>query len=184
MIVRETTIDGVLLLEGEVGSDDRGSFARVLDRHELRAAGGDDIDITSLAVSRNRRSGTLRGLHHQRHPHGEAKVVWCSAGRCFDVAVDLRPASPTYRAWFGVELAGDDHLAVLIPVGCSHGFLTLEDETDVSYALSGAYRPDQGAGIRWDDPGLGIAWPAAPKVIAERDATLPDVDWDHPEELL
>jgi dTDP-4-dehydrorhamnose 3,5-epimerase len=116
----------------------------------------------------------LRGLHYQSAPHGEIKIVRCTQGAIFDVAVDLRPYSPTFRHWIGTTLTATNHEMLYIPEGYAHGFLTLEDNSEVLYQMSEVYRPESACGARWDDPAFQIAWPAKPTVISERDRTYPD----------
>jgi dTDP-4-dehydrorhamnose 3,5-epimerase len=117
---------------------------------------------------------TLRGLHYQPSPNGETKLVRVSRGRIFDVAVDLRPASPTYRRWTAAELSAENLAALFISEGIAHGFLTLEPDTDVVYQIAPTFRPGHEAGVRWDDPAFGITWPAPPALISPRDAAYPD----------
>jgi dTDP-4-dehydrorhamnose 3,5-epimerase len=138
---------------------------------------GIDFDPVQISVSSNTRRGTLRGLHFQGEPNAEAKVVSCTRGSAFDVAVDLRPDSPTYRRWEAVELSRENGRAVFVPSGCAHGFQTLEDDTELLYLISEFYDADLQRGVRWDDPALGIAWPAAPTVMSERDREFPDFQW-------
>lgn len=169
----QTSLAGVLIVELEEHVDERGSFARTWCREEMAAAGL-AAELAQCSVSRNPRAGTLRGLHYQRRPHEEAKLVRCTRGAIFDVAVDLRPSSPTRGDWVGVELDPASGRALYIPEGCAHGFQTLVDETDVAYMISAPYAPDAAAGVRWDDPTIAIAWPgAAKRTISERDRALP-----------
>ena len=120
--------------------------------------------------------GTLRGLHYQVPPHEEAKLVRCTAGAVFDVAVDLRPDSPTFKRWFGVELTAENRLAMYVPEKCAHGLLTLTDDSEVLYQMSAPERPDAAAGVRFDDPAFGIEWPAGVVVINDRDRSYPDFE--------
>jgi dTDP-4-dehydrorhamnose 3,5-epimerase len=120
-------------------------------------------------VSYNAKRGTLRGLHWQRSPYEEAKLVRCIGGAIWDVVVDIRENSESYRRWFGTELSADNGKALYIPEGFAHGFITLEDETTVMYQISEAYHPDSAAGIRWDDPAIGIEWPMSPTLVSEKD---------------
>ena len=168
-----TGIAGVMRVEAEPHADARGAFARLQCPDEFAAAGHPFVPAQT-SLSRNPKAGTLRGLHYQPAPHAETKLVRAVRGRIFDVAVDLRPGSPTYRAWTSAEITADNLLALLIPEGVAHGFLTLEDDTDVLYQIAPAYTPGHDRGVRWDDPAFGIAWPAAPAVISERDAAYPD----------
>jgi len=169
----ETAIAGVVVVEAEPRSDERGAFARLHCPTEFAAAGF-PFKPVQTSLSRNPRAGTLRGMHYQVAPHAETKLVRVTCGRIFDVAVDLRPESPTHRRWTGVELSADNLKALLIPEGVAHGFLTLEPDTDVLYQISPAYRPGHEAGVRWNDPAFGIAWPQAPALVSERDAGYPD----------
>jgi dTDP-4-dehydrorhamnose 3,5-epimerase len=168
-----TGISGVTVVGLEPHVDERGLFARVWCAEELAGAGLTD-EIAQCSISRNPRAGTLRGLHYQRAPHEEAKLVRCTRGAIFDVAVDVRDASPTRGRWFGVELSAENGCALFVPEGCAHGFQTLVDDTDVLYFISRPYAPDAGAGIRWDDGALAIAWPdTESRTISDRDLAWP-----------
>ena len=169
----ETEIAGVVRVEAEPHEDARGGFARLHCPEEFAAAGIPFAPVQT-SLSHNRAALTLRGLHHQPAPHAEAKLVRVTRGRAFDVAVDLRPQSPTHRRWAAAELSADNLVALFIPEGVAHGFLTLEPDTDVLYQIAPAYRPGHEAGVRWDDPAFGIDWPAPPEVISARDADYPD----------
>lgn len=168
-----TPIAGVVRVEAEPHVDDRGLFARLHCPDEFAAA-GIDFAPAQMSASRNPKAGTLRGMHYQAAPHAETKLVRVTAGRVFDVAVDLRPDSPTFRRWTAAELSADNLAALFIPQGVAHGFLTLEPDTDVLYQIAPAYRPGHDAGVRWDDPAFGIAWPTAPVLISARDAGYAD----------
>lgn len=168
-----TEIAGVLVVEIEPHSDERGAFARLQCPEEFAAA-GHAFPPVQTSLSRNPQVGTLRGMHYQRPPHAETKLVRCVRGRIFDVAVDLRPDSPTHRRWTAAELSADNARALFIPQGVAHGFITLEAGSDVLYQIAPAYTPGHEAGVRWDDPGFAIAWPMAPALISPRDATYPD----------
>jgi dTDP-4-dehydrorhamnose 3,5-epimerase len=168
-----TPITGVIRVEAEPHRDDRGLFARLHCPDEFAAA-GIAFAPAQTSVSRNPKAGTLRGLHYQAAPHAETKLVRVTAGRAFDVAVDLRPESPTFRQWTAAELSAENLVALFIPEGVAHGFLTLEPDTDVLYQIAPAYRPGFDAGVRWDDPAFGIAWPTAPTLISARDAGYAD----------
>ena len=167
-----TAIEGVHVVRPRKLVDERGFFARVSCEQELA-----DHGLIGRFVQANTglstRRGTLRGLHFQRAPHEEAKLVRCTRGRVFDVAVDLRPGSPTYTSWFGLELGADEHTMVYVPPGCAHGYLTLVDASEVHYETSAAYAPDAVAGRRWDDPAFGIEWPGAVEVVSEQDRSWP-----------
>jgi dTDP-4-dehydrorhamnose 3,5-epimerase len=168
-----TAIAGVVVVDLDPATDDRGAFARLHCPDEFARAGHPFIPAQT-SLSRNTAAFTLRGLHYEAEPHGEAKLVRATRGRIFDVAVDLRTGSPTYLAWTGAELSADNGRALLIGRGMAHGFITLEDDTDVLYQIDRMFEPGHGQGARWNDPAFGIAWPAQPRVISQRDATYPD----------
>jgi dTDP-4-dehydrorhamnose 3,5-epimerase len=162
-------IEGAYLIELELHEDKRGFFARVWCRDEL-AEHGLDRELAQCSISRNPRAGTLRGMHFQRPPDEETKIVRCMSGAIFDVIVDLRPASPTYTSWFGAEIDSARGNAMYVPKGCAHGFQTLIDDTDVLYLISHPYAMETASGVRWDDPAFGIRWPdAGVRTISERD---------------
>jgi dTDP-4-dehydrorhamnose 3,5-epimerase len=173
MIFKDTAIDGVLVIEPERHEDERGFFARIWDPDEF-AERGLNPELAQCSISFNRARGTLRGLHYQAAPHEEAKLVRCTSGAIFDVAVDLRPDSSTFRDWFGVELSAENRLALYVPEGCAHGFLTLADDSEVHYQISQAYVPDAGRGVRWNDPAFAIRWPGDVVAINDRDGSYPD----------
>ena len=174
-----TRIAGCHVIEVDRHSDERGFFARVWCRDELRDAGL-VADLAQCSVSFNPAAGTLRGLHFQVAPYEEVKIVRCTRGRLFDVAVDLRPDSKTFCAWVGIELSADNHRMLYIPPGCAHGFLTLEPETEVVYAIDTPWSPEASRGVRWDDPAFGIEWPTEVTVIHPRDAGYPDFRLEAP----
>ncbi len=156
--------------------DGRGFFARIWDE-PVFAEHGIPIRNIQTNISYNRRRGTIRGLHWQVEPYGESKLVRCTRGAVFDVAVDLRPGSPTYGRWQGVKLTAEERNLVFVPVGCAHGYQALEDDAEVSYQVSHAYVAGSERGIRWNDPALGIAWPIADDVVVSaKDAAWPDVE--------
>lgn len=165
-------LDGALLIEPERHVDERGYFARVACAAEFRAA-GIEADYPQSSVSHNARAGTLRGMHFQRPPHAEAKVVRVTRGAVFDVIIDLRPESPDFRQWRGFELSAENGRMLYIPKGFAHGFLTLEDETDVLYLITPSFVPGFGEGVRHDDPAFGIGWPRPVEVIAAKDREWP-----------
>ena len=173
MIIEETHIAGACIVRPEQLEDERGFFARTWDEAEF-AARGLASHVVQCSISFNRRHGTLRGLHYQAAPYPESKLVRCTAGAIFDVAVDLRPSSPTFRGSVGLELSADNRLALYVPEGCAHGFLTLEDDAEVLYQMTEVYVPDAARGVRWDDPAFAIAWPGEVFVISDRDRTYPD----------
>lgn len=174
----ETPLLGVWVVDPELVEDERGFFARTFSRDEF-VAHGLELPVQVSAVSFNHRQGTLRGLHFQRAPYDEAKLVRCTQGAIFDVAVDLRPQSPSFSRWFGVELSSGNRQMLYLPQGCAHGFQTLEDDSEVFYQLSGVYHAPSVAGVRWDDPVLGIAWPLPVSCIAPRDLEWPHFDVDN-----
>lgn len=166
---------GLVLIEMEPHVDERGSFTRSFCRREFTEHGliGEFVQCN---MSRNRQRGTLRGMHYQRPPHQESKLVRCSAGAVFDVAVDLRPQSRTFGLHFGVELTQESNRMLYIPVGFAHGFLTLLDDTEVLYQMGDYYQPEKAEGFRWNDAAFDIDWPATPRIISERDANYRDID--------
>jgi dTDP-4-dehydrorhamnose 3,5-epimerase len=172
MIFRETEIDGVFLIEPEFIKDDRGYFARTFCEDEFSDTGIDFHSVQSN-VSYNEKAYTLRGMHFHAAPYEETKLVRCSAGKIFDVVVDIRTNSPSFKKWIGFELSRKNGHALFIPAGCAHGFLTLEDESEVFYQMSPAYTPGHDRGFHWNDQTIGIDWPGKPKVISPRDEALP-----------
>lgn len=173
-----TELDGCFVVEPEPRVDERGFFARTFSADEFRRLGLDPA-VVECSVSFNERRGTLRGLHFQAPPHAEAKLVRCTQGRMFDVAVDLRPGSPTYLRWTSADLSADNHRSLYLPEGFAHGFLTLADATEVSYQISQRYVAEAASGLRWDDPAVGITWPdvhGEALTISERDRSWPLVD--------
>jgi dTDP-4-dehydrorhamnose 3,5-epimerase len=168
MIFTATQLEGAWLIGIQRRDDDRGFFARTWCRQEL-AARGLETEVVQESVSYSRRCGTLRGLHFQRAPHDETKIVRCTCGVIFDVLVDLRPQSPTFLRWQSFKLAAKSHQAIYIPKGVAHGFQTLSDNAEVSYQMSTFYSPEAAGGYRYDDPAFGIIWPLPVAAISERD---------------
>ena len=164
-----TTLPGVMILEPERHQDERGYFSRTWCARELGERGLDP-SLSQCSVSFNHRRGTLRGLHYQIPPHAEVKLVRCVRGALFDVAVDLRPDSPTFGGHVAAKLDVDNGRALYIPRGCAHGFYTLDDSTEVEYFIGTAYHPEAARGVRYDDPLLALSWPGPIEVIAPRDA--------------
>jgi dTDP-4-dehydrorhamnose 3,5-epimerase len=173
MTFRETKLAGVFEIEVEPHLDERGFFARSWCQKEFEAHGLNPR-VLQCNVSFNPKKGTLRGIHDQAAPHAEAKLVRCTAGAIYDVAVDLRPESRTFKQWVGATLTADNRRMLYIPEGCAHGFLTLADATEVFYQMSEFYHPELGRGVRWNDPAFEIVWPAKVEVISERDRNYPD----------
>ena len=175
MIFRELELPGVFLLEPERKADSRGFFARTYCRQELEDHGLDPT-VVQCNVSVNSRKGTVRGMHWQAAPYEEIKLVRCTNGAMYDVVLDLRPDSPTFKKHLGVELTRENRHALYIPAGCAHGFQTLEDETEVFYQMSELYYPEAARGVRWNDPAFDITWPLRISVIADKDLAFKDFD--------
>ena len=174
MTFTQLNLPGVWLLDADTFVDDRGSFTRLWMPDELAARGLETV-VSQCSMASNRRRGTIRGMHYQLAPFEEVKVVRATRGAIFDVAVDLRPDSPTYRQWTGVELSADNRRALYLPRGVAHGYQTLSDDADVLYLISAPYAPNHQRGVRWNDPAFGIDWPlGAPTIINTRDAEYPD----------
>jgi dTDP-4-dehydrorhamnose 3,5-epimerase len=169
-----TPLQGALIVEPEPIEDDRGHFARSWCAREF-AKHGLSASIAQCNVSHNRRRGTLRGLHFQRPPHEEVKLVRCTRGAIYDVIVDIRPASPTYHRWFAVELCGEAARMLYVPEGFAHGFQTLADDTEVFYQMSRAYHRESAGGIRYDDASIGVDWPIESPIVSDRDRALGSV---------
>jgi dTDP-4-dehydrorhamnose 3,5-epimerase len=168
----ETALAGVHAVRREALADARGSFVRLFCAEELACAGWHSA-LVQVNLSRTERAGTLRGLHWQRPPHAEMKLVSCIRGAVFDVAVDLRPHSPSYLQWHGQVLSADNQTALLIPQGCAHGFQVLEDSTELLYCHSTAFQGGAEAGLHPLDPQLAIRWPMPAGLLSDRDAALP-----------
>lgn len=176
MLFRETKLKGAFVVEPDRFEDERGFFARSWSRREFEERGL-DARLVECNVSFNLRRGTLRGMHFQVPPRAQAKLVRCTAGSIFDAVIDLRPDSPTFRQWVGVELSAQNRLMLFVPAGFAHGFQTLEDSTEVFYQMSEYFAPDCARGVRWDDPAFGIEWPeVAGRIINERDRSYPPFD--------
>ena len=174
MILTPTPLPGVLVIELAPMVDDRGFFGVGFSR-KVFSEQGLNPHVEQVNVSYNAARGTLRGMHFQLSPYEESKTVRCVRGAAFDVAVDLRPESPTYCQWFGADLTAENRRALYIPEGVAHGFQTLLDDTEVIYTVSAPYTPSQSGGVRWDDPVFGIKWPeVAHRTIHPRDRTYPD----------
>ena len=170
----ETRVQGAYLVEPEPRGDDRGFFARIWCRDEFAAQGLSAVFVQCNDAFTAKR-GTLRGLHYQSAPHEEVKLIRCVRGAVFDVLVDLRPASPTYAQWVGVTLSAENRTMVYVPEGCAHGYLALEDGSEVIYPVTKAYQPAAERGVRWNDPRFGIEWPEiGPLLISPKDEGWPD----------
>jgi dTDP-4-dehydrorhamnose 3,5-epimerase len=173
VIFTPTPIPGAVVIAPELLADERGFFARTFCAREF-AARGLVACVEQCNISFNRHRGTVRGLHFQQPPHGEVKLVRCTAGRVYDVIVDLRPQSPTFRRHFGVELDARRRTSLYVPEGVAHGFQTLEDDTELFYQMSAPFHAGAAAGVRWNDPAFAIAWPLSVSVISARDQSYPD----------
>ena len=173
MVFSSTGLSGAFVVGLEKHEDERGFFARSWCRREFEQHGL-NAALVQCNVSRNHHEGTLRGLHYQAAPHQEAKLVRCTRGSIFDVIVDLRPESETFLRHYGAVLGAENHLAMYIPEGFAHGFLTLEDQCEVFYQMTEFYEPGAARGVRWNDAAFGISLPAPVRVISERDRTYPD----------
>jgi len=173
MLFTETKLKGAYIIDIEKLEDTRGFFARGWCQKEFEAYGL-MTHVVQANISFNKQRGTLRGMHYQVAPHAEAKVMRCTRGAIYDVIIDLRPDSPTYKQWMGVELTGDNYSMLYVPEGFAHGFQTLEDNTEVIYQVSEFYTPGAERGVRYDDPTFGITWPQAVRVISDKDKSWLD----------
>ncbi len=172
MILVETPLPGAFVIELELRRDRRGFFARSYCRREFERSGL-DLEIVQTNLSFNAKAGTLRGMHFQRPPAEESKLVRCSRGTIFDVIIDLRRDSATYGKHFAVELSDDSHRALFVPKGFAHGFQALSDGVMVEYQMGAYYSPNEAAGIRYDDPAFAIEWPLPVTTISEQDLSWP-----------
>jgi dTDP-4-dehydrorhamnose 3,5-epimerase len=168
-------VDGVIIITPDPHLDERGWFARTFCEREFAAAGL-PARYPQMNLSRNARTGTLRGLHINAPGHEEAKVIRCTRGAIFKVVIDLRPQSATFLAWFGTELNATAAQSIYVPPGVANGYLTLGDDTDVEYLMGDFYKPEAATGFRWNDPAFAVEWPHPPIVISDRDATYPDFE--------
>lgn len=175
MIFNELSVSGAVLIEPEPHEDERGFFARTRDRSTFEERGLTS-DFVQCSISYSKKKGTLRGMHYQVPPHEEVKLARCTRGGIYDVIIDLRPDSPTFKDHVGVELTADNRAALYAPKGCAQGFLTLEDDTEVYYQISEYYAPEATRGVRYDDPAFDVDWPAPVEVIKDRDANYPDFE--------
>jgi dTDP-4-dehydrorhamnose 3,5-epimerase len=169
----QTKIERTYVVEMKPVKDDRGHFARTWCARTF-AEHGLESSLRQCNVSHNRHRGILRGMHFQRAPHGEAKLVRCTRGAIYDVVIDLRPQSSSYLTWIAEELTADGTRMLFIPPGCAHGFQTLRDDTEVFYQMSAEYHPESATGVRFDDQAFAIDWPIANPLVSERDRSWPD----------
>jgi dTDP-4-dehydrorhamnose 3,5-epimerase len=167
------SLDGVWLIHLDLLKDPRGFFARTFCVNEFRAHGL-ETNFPQHSISCSSSKGTVRGMHFQRAPHGEVKLVRCLSGAIWDVVIDLRPESPTFRQWRGFELSAENQDQAYIPKGFAHGFQTLSDNAQVNYLISELHAPDLASGVRYDDPAFGIAWPLPVSAISEKDLLWPN----------
>ncbi len=176
MIFAEARLKGVFVIDLERHEDERGFFARSWCQREFHA-NGLNPRLAQCSVSFNEQKGTLRGMHYQTIPHGEAKLVRCTMGGVYDVALDLRRDSPTFKQWIAVDLTAENRRMIYIPEGIAHGFQTLVDHTEVFYQISEFFHPESARGVRWNDPTFGIAWPdVEERIISLRDRSYPDFE--------
>lgn len=177
MIFQETPLRGAYLIEPERIGDERGFFARSWCRDEFEAQGLNS-QLLQCNLSFNHRQATLRGMHFQAAPHPETKLVRCTMGAIYDVIVDVRPDSPTFKSWFGIELSALNRQMLYIPGGLAHGFITLQDASEVFYQMSEFFHPECARGVRWNDAAFGIEWPLEPTCIAQKDREYADFGRD------
>jgi dTDP-4-dehydrorhamnose 3,5-epimerase len=172
VIFNPTRLAGVVSIDLERREDDRGFFARTYCRREFQSHGL-KADIAQCNMSYNRQRGTLRGMHYQIAPRAEAKVVQCATGAVYDVIIDLRPKSSSFRRWEAFELTADNRRMLYVPEGLAHGFQTLSDHTSVLYLMTEFYSPEHARGVRWNDPAFAIEWPIADPIVSSQDAGFP-----------
>ncbi len=174
MLFKPLRLTGAYVIELKSFSDERGEFVKSFSKEAFKQANLES-DYVECNISRNRIKGTLRGLHRQIAPHQEVKVIFCTKGSLYDVIVDLRPDSPTYKEWIAIELHENKREMIYIPRGFAHGFQTLEDDTELFYYVSACYRPESERGVRWNDPALGIHWPLEITCMSEKDRRYEDL---------
>ena len=173
MIFTETKLPGAYIIDIEPREDERGFFSRVWCVNEFKAHNL-NTNLLQCNIAYNHKKGILRGMHFQHQPYAEVKLVRCTKGAVFDVIIDLRQDSPTYKEWLGVELAEENHRMLYVPEGFAHGYLTLRDNSELFYQVTQVYSPDAEGGVRWDDPAFGVQWPAtANLLISDKDQNWP-----------
>ena len=168
MKFHKTPLKDLIIIEPEKIEDERGFFARTWDT-EVFSKVGLNPKIIQCSISSNKKKGTLRGLHVQNSPYEESKIIRCTRGKLYDIVVDLRTDSLTFKKWFSIELSADNYKMVYVPEGCAHGYQTLEDNTDASYQMTEKFKPEYYTGVRWDDPAFGIKLPLEITVISKKD---------------
>jgi dTDP-4-dehydrorhamnose 3,5-epimerase len=173
MIFTETDLKGAFVVEPERLPDERGFFARTWCEREFQAHIG-EVRFVQCNISFNIRRGTLRGMHYQASPFEEARLVRCAMGAIYDVIIDLRPNSESFKKWFAIELTAEDRRMLYVPKGFAHGFVTLQDRTEVFYQMSEFFRPEYARGVRWNDPAFSVDWPVEVRVMSQRDRDCPD----------
>lgn len=171
MIFNQIDIEGVFVIEPEEVIDERGFFARIWDKDRFKKLGL-ETDVSQCSISLSNRKGTLRGMHYQEKPFEEVKIVRCTRGKIFDVIIDLRRTSLSFKKWFGIELTESNHKMLYVPKGFAHGYQTLEDNTEISYQISESYHPDHSKGILWNDPVFSINWPIKQPILSKRDSSF------------
>jgi len=169
----KTNISDLYIIEIEKKEDSRGYFARTFCKKEF-ASQDLQTDFVQSNIAHSDSKGTLRGMHYQKSPHSETKIVRCTRGSLYDIAIDLRPGSPTFKKWFGTELSDSGNKMLYIPKGFAHGYLTLQDKTEIQYMVSECYTPSSEKGVRYNDPAFNIKWPIEPKIISKKDKNWPD----------
>ena len=167
------SVSGAFVIVPQPRADNRGWFARMWCAQELAQHGLVD-HVAQVNVASSHLAGTLRGMHYQQAPHDEVKIVRCNRGTVFDVVVDLRPSSPSYKRWFGIELSATNGRMLYVPQGCAHGYQTLSNDAEVMYFTSAFYAPAAATGVRYDDPAFGIEWPCTVAALSEQDRSWPD----------
>jgi dTDP-4-dehydrorhamnose 3,5-epimerase len=175
MIFTETKLKGAFIIDLEPREDQRGFFARTFCQKEFEEHHLNN-KIAQTNISSNKKRGTLRGLHMQLSPYQESKIIQCIRGSIYDVILDMREGSETFKQWISAELNAENHKMLYVPEGFAHGFITLEDDTEVSYFINQFYTPGSEKGFRWNDPALNISWPIAPQIISEKDQSFPLID--------
>jgi len=175
MIFTETKLAGAYLIQSEEIADERGFFARVWCQDELKTKGLDS-NLVQCNISYNKIKGTVRGMHYQIAPYQEVKLVRCTQGAIYDIIIDIRANSPTFKQWIGVKLTASNRYILYIPKDFAHGFQTLTDNTEVLYQMSQFYKPEAARGIRWDDPSFDISWLVPITLISEKDKHYPDFE--------
>jgi dTDP-4-dehydrorhamnose 3,5-epimerase len=173
MVISETKLKGAFVIELEPFEDERGFFGRAWSDREFERSGLNARFVESN-ISFNKKKGTLRGMHYQLAPYNQTKLVRCTRGSIYDVIIDLRPDSTTFKRWFALELSAENYLMLYVPGGFAHGFQTLEDNTEVFYHASAYYAPEHARGVRWNDPAFNISWPADDLIMIERDRDYQD----------